>query len=311
MPPSFPTKMILFTGITLFAGIHLLAQGCSDAGICTIGNFNNYHGEQVSGKQTSHQEVDLSYTYATHLANERFYQPQLTYRYIKKKGPIIEFRLPFNIAKSKNPPISTSGIGDLVATYNDKFLVSKYQKIGYSLGLRVSLSDASIPNMKGMGSYPMFLQKGLGTTDIIAAGNYDFWKYLSFGIGIQFPVLQYNKNIALLMDRTNDIIGKGYRRKPDALLKLTGHYPTRKFQFNLGALSIFHLADDYYNTSLGMYSIQGSKGITLNWNAEINYSINERSGISFLYAEPLKTRSNIPDGLARSKVFNIKFTRKW
>ena len=305
------TKALIISTLLMISIATTYAQGCSDAGICTIGNFNALHGENPSAMYMHRQEIDISYTYATHLANERFSQPQLNYRYINKQGAFYEFRLPFNMAMSKIPSISTYGLGDMIATYNNHIPNKNHLVLNYSLGLRVSFSNASRSENKSMFSYPMFLQSGLGTTDIIAALNYDPFKYLSLGTGIQYPVIQYNTNITNLTDRANMITGIGFRRKPDALLKLTGHYPTGKFQFNLGALSIFHLADDYYNTSLGKYSIQGSKGITLNWNAEINYSINERSGISFLYAEPLKTRSNIPDGLARSKVFNIKFTRKW
>ena len=305
------TKAVIFPALLLIASYSSYAQGCSDAGICTIGNFNTLHGENTSSMNKYRNEIDISYTYATHLANERFSQPQLNYRYIKKNSAFYELRIPFNIATRKTPSISTYGLGDMIATYNNHFPNKNHIELNYSLGLRVSFSDASTSDSKSLFSYPMFLQSGLGTTDIIAALNYDPYKYLSIGTGIQYPIIQYNTNIINLTNGTDMITGTGFRRKPDALFKLTAHYPAGKVLFNLGALSIFHLHDDYYNTSSGKYYLRGSKGITLNWNAEINYSITERSGVSLLYAEPLKTRPNIPDGLARSKVINIKFTWKW
>ena len=44
-----------------------------------------------------------------------------------------------------------------------------------------------------MGSLPMYLQSGLGTTDIFVVANYDVIKFISVSTGVQLPVLQYKK----------------------------------------------------------------------------------------------------------------------
>lgn len=301
-------KYILFAAFIIMIGNTARCQGCSDAGICTAGNFYANH-TLVLPKQKNKSEIDLAFNYGTHQKDERFYQLQVNYRFIKSNGSFFEFRLPFNIAKNRSSGISVKGIGDIVATYNNKFSIAKIKHIDYSLGLRISFSNADRTDGKNMYSYPMTLQAGLGTTDLIAAASYDICPYLSIGTGIQLPLLQYNKNnIPLYTLGATVINGDGYKRKPDALLKLTGHYITGKLKLNGGLLSIFHLADDYYNTLYGKYDLMNSKGSTINWTIDASYPFAKKYIINLIYAEPIKTRSNIPDGLARSRIFNTKIT---
>jgi len=73
-------------------------------------------------------------------------------------------------------------------------------------------------------------------------------------------------------------------------------------------LGIFHLGDDHYNTSSGKYILDGSIGATLNWTTELIYASTKKWTISILYAEPFKTRTNIPDGLARSRIVSPKLS---
>lgn len=280
----------------------VLAQGCSDAGFCTIGNFNAIH--QQAGKQIMQKnEIDILFIYGTHGKNEKFYQPQLNYRVIKNSGAFYELRLPFNIAKNTSTGISNSGVGDATITYN-----SHIKKIDYSVGLRVSFTSADKSDKNNMGSLPMYLQSGLGSTDILVVANYDPVKFISVSTGMQLPLFQYNKNIATLTNGAGVVTGTGYRRMPDALLKLTGHYTTGKFKFSSGILSIFHLANDYYNTSHGKYILQQSKGTTINFNVELGYAVSKKITVDLLFAEPIVTRKNIPDGLARSRILASKLT---
>lgn len=285
------------------------AQGCSDAGFCTAGNFNAH--TTATKAVTPKNEIDISFNYGTHGKNEVFCQPQINYRAIKGNGSFFEVRLPLNSIKNTGTNQSNSGIGDIMASYNNNFVVTKSNKIDYSIGLRISLTDAAKKDTKNNGAYPMYLQTGLGTTDLIAVVNYDIVKYLSIGTGVQIPIIQYNKH-EIIPYNTLPIPPPpryiGYRRKPDALLKLTGHYQTGKLKINGGILSIFHLANDYYNSSAGNYSLANSKGTTLNWTVDFTYSFSRKLGFSLLYAEPFKTRKNIPDGLARSRIINPKFT---
>ena len=300
-------KIFLLIGINIICN-HANSQGCSDAGVCTIGNF---YAKQLLIKpgQKNKNEIDLAFNYGAHLKDERFYQLQTNYRLIKSNGSFFEFRLPFNIAKNTSSGISVIGIGDMVTTYNSRFSIAKTKHIDYSMGFRISFSNADRSDGKSMYSYPMTLQTGLGTTDLIAAASYNICRYLSIGTGIQVPLLQYNKNSIPLYSLGAVVVsGDGYRRKPDALLKLTGHYSTGKIKLNGGLLGIFHLTDDYYNTVYGKYTLANSNGTTINWNFDISYPITKKIMINFLYAAPLKTRSNIPDGLARSKISSAKIT---
>ena len=296
------TKLLLVFVLTYCFMKVSMAQGCSDAGFCTLSGF---HGNAELEKQFKN-ELTVSYTYSTHLKNERFYQPQLNYKFIRSNGNSFELRLPYNMAKDKSTGNSNGGIGDLTATYNGRFTINN-TAVNYSGGLRISFSDAAKAK-NAVVSLPMFLQNGLGTTDLLAIVNYNVSKYFAIGTGIQAPLLQYNKNKIVLYEIPGTIIiGEEFRRKPDALLKLTGNYNISKLKLMGSLLGIFHLGNDYYNTTTqGKFILNGSSGITLNYSLEAAYPLSKRCRLSMLYAEPFKTRSNIPDGLARSRIFNPK-----
>jgi hypothetical protein len=287
------------------------AQGCSDAGFCTAGNFNAIHYDSGVLQKKLKREIEVAFNYGTHLRDELFYQAQFSYRLIKPNGNYFELRLPLNAAFNKASDISNSGIGDIMLTYNDDVFKKLPGKFSYAAGLRISFTDASKKANNNNFSLPMSLQNGLGTTDIITVLNYDIIKYCSLATGIQWPVLQYNKHKTHFIEpgNTTVIIGENYRRQPDALLKATGHYQTGKFKFNAGILGIFHLANDHYNTTGGKYILKDSKGTTLNLTLDASYIAGKKLIISVLYAEPFKTRTNIPDGLARSSVMGVKFSR--
>lgn len=293
-------KKLAVAGILSLLQNALLAQGCSDAGFCTIGNFNAIHNK--SDKYTGYKnEADLSYIIATHSKYERFHQLQVNYRLVKKNGAFYEIRLPFNTAKNINNKVSNSGIGDGTFTYNNAI-----KKMEYSLGLRISFSSANKGDNKSMIPYPMYLQSGLGTTDLLGVVNYNILQFLSIGTGVQVPVIQYNMH-EIFIDSTQFVKGKDYRRQPDALLKLTAHYATGKLKISSGLITIFHLANDFYKTSQSKYILQNSEGTTVNFNIQIAYAFAKNITFDFLYAEPLVTRANIPDGLARSRIYAPKF----
>jgi hypothetical protein len=299
----------IFALIAVFAFIEptVSAQGCSDGGICTIGNYGNDH-PQASGKPVTKHELDLLFTMATHGKQERFFQPQINYRLFRKNNSYFEFRVPLNVATNKWYGVTTTGIGDIIATYNNKLFQSRQPVISYSLGLRISLTDATKKDERNVASYPMSLQTGLGTTDLLIAANYAPIKYLSLGGGLQVPIWQYNKNKAVFSPGIESFKGEGYRRRPDALLKLTGHYSIHKLKLNAGVLSIFHLGEDYYKTYFGNYYLDGSSGITLNWNVEAGYSFGKKWMIGLTVAQPFKTRAYIPDGLARSRIISPRIS---
>jgi hypothetical protein len=293
--------------LVLSLNVHtVMAQGCSDAGVCTIGDRYNHPPNYARAVNYKH-ELDISFTYATHGRNERFYQPQFNYRYKQNSQSFIELRIPLNIANANS--ITVTGIGDLTATWNSQFRITKKNSIKYAVGLRASLTSADKHKADSAYSYGMELQNGLGTTDLLAALCYDLGKYISFGTGVQMPLMQYNKNRLQLDPNSFPYTIENYRRKPDALLKITGHYAWDKLKLNTGLLAIFHLGNDHYtNPMWGKYVLEGSKGTTLNWTADINYAFTKQWMFGLLYARPFQTRKNIPDGLARTMIINAKLT---
>ncbi len=300
-------KYLITLVLTNFFAIYTNAQGCSDAGVCTIGDFHN-RNSTVTKKGYHKNELDLVYTVSSHGKNEKFYQPQINYRNFRSSRTYIEARLPINSATDKAINKSITGLGDAIVSWNSFFKAGKKNNIKYTLGLRISLTDAAAKNATATTSYPMTLQTGLGSTDLLAAISYDVVKYLTISGGIQTPIINYNKNSILINTGTGFVTGKEYHRKSDALVKLTGKFSSHKFKANASLINIFHLADDYYKTTSSKYTLTGSKGLTVDAALELLYGISPKTKIGVTFAQPLKTRKVIPDGLARSQVIIPKIT---
>ncbi len=302
-------RLTVLSVSVLFFSMQLQAQGSSDPGVGTIGNFN---APRHDSSFTKKNEVDLMFTYGTYKTNEKYYIPQINYRLFNKKGSFLELRLPVNSAKDASLGKTVTGMGDVTATYNSRLKI-KNVKIGYSFGVRVSTSNANEDNGITSASYPMNLQPSLGSTDFLIAANYDFCKFLSVAAGAQIPIIQNNKNeFPLYLDGVYNTDLQGFRRQPDAMLKLTGHYAIGKFKANLGVTSIFHLANDYYDHSVisaNNYKLSGSSGTTVNGVLELNYMVSKTFGVGFTYAENIASRSNnTTDGLERTRIFSPKVT---
>jgi hypothetical protein len=306
-------KSLLFSTVFTFFGYQLYAQASGDAGIGTIGNFDETYHDSASAKK---YEADLLFNYATANGGLSYYQPQVNLRKFNKNGSFLELRLPVSIINQSSTNTTTSGMGDILVTYNGNLAI-KNKQIKFSLGTRISFSNSFLGNDSTTFSEPMAQQPGLGTIDLLAAANYDLNPYLSAAVGIQVPVINYNKNIGQGLNQNGTpggFIVNDFHRQPDVMLKLIGHYGPAKFKLNGGLTGIIHLGDDYYSASTGAtyfegnYYLRNSLGIYLNANLSLNYIINKRVIIGLFYSQSLVSPDTNSGGLARNWIISPKVT---
>src|ERR1700709_1825240 len=161
-------KSITLAALLPFFGYQLYAQTGGDPGVGTIGNFDSPRHDSASHYKN---EADILYTYGTSAGGLRYSTPQINYRAFGKKGSFFEFRVPVNSSKNTSTDQSNTGLGDIMATYNNSFRINK-TRLKYSFGLRVSVSDANKGEGITSNSYPMDLQYSLGSTDFLIAASY-------------------------------------------------------------------------------------------------------------------------------------------
>lgn len=278
------------------------AQGCSDAGFCTIGNLNH----QSASPQTKFKH-SLKITLPAGIGDEEVFvfAPGLEYTFQKNS---------WQFSGKITGNYASGDLGDAVGA-GDVFLSATYQipsssKLlkSFTLGTKLPLNQG---NLKENGlSLPMQYQSSLGTVDLIAgvAISKEKWKVVA---GLQQPLTGTNRNnflpqywpngTASAYPPTND-----FKRKGDVLLR-TSYRFFKKSNWSLegSLLGIYHLGEDTYinaNISNKPIPITGSAGLTLNATASLEIMLNKHWSLGLVGGVPLVVRDIRPDGLTRSFV---------
>ncbi|MCA0931775.1 hypothetical protein LCM02_04875 [Lutimonas saemankumensis] len=294
--------MILFIGFTFLFSTAIQAQGCSDAGVCTVHSFKPNGLDSIS-ELTNQFKVGISYGAADN--NISVFGSYLEYgrQFSDKFG--IDARLT-SLAQSGND-ISTFGLSDIFL--NSNYRISK--KATLTLGFKIPLSDAN--KMEDRRALPMDYQSSLGTFDLLLGFGY-FINKLHLVAAYQQPLTQNNNSFfaedyPLGSPLRNFQSTNQYKRSGDILLRAS--YPIdlgQKFRLTPSLLPIYHLANDKYTDKDGTeLEIDGSQGLTLNGNLYLDYYLDEKQALQFNVGSPFIVREVRPDGLTRSFVASLEY----
>lgn len=278
------------------------AQGCSDAGFCTLeGLMPQLH---KPGKNLKNQ-IKLGGFYGSADNNISVYGNYVEY------GHRLNSKLSFN---AKLNALGQSGNDITVFGLADIFLTANYQT---SDNLKLILG-AKFPLMAADRSFdelplPMDYQSSLGTSDLIFGLSYQI-KKLQITAAIQQPLTQ-NSNQFLSSDypESSELASiqssRDFQRAGDILSRLS--YPLQlkpKLKFTPGLLAIYHLTNDRYTNALDqVLEIENSQGLTLNANLYLDYKLSAISWLQLNAGFPFLVREARPDGLTRSMIANLEY----
>lgn len=285
----------------------LHAQGCSDAGFCTIGNL-------AQQTDTNEHRNNITLQLPVGLGDEDviIFAPAIQYDHSFNRHWSFQTKLTANYADGNLGNIAA--IGDLYLSGTYIFPSKEKWNWSATFGIKLPLNQS---NLKAEGlSLPMQYQSSLGTVDLIS-GLSAFNTNWQFSAGWQQPVSGTNGNNFLpiywasgnkAVEAAAYIPSNDFNRRGDVLLR--GLYRKKlngKFSFNTGVLAIYHLGKDTYidgNISSRPIEIKGSDGLTLNASAAAWLKLNKKTTIGLTAAIPLVVRDLRPDGLTRSFVFS-------
>jgi hypothetical protein len=285
----------------LFMTTFSFAQGCSDAGICSIGNSFQ------STKKEYKNNIEFSTIFGAGEADVTYFSPYISY------GRKVNERFSWS---SKVTFSSANGSFGTRAAFGDAFLIGNYAFAAKNNTQWSVLVGSKIPftssNLKINGfSLPLDYQSSLGTFDLFLGTNLNYKKW-DFNAAIQIPVFNNNKNSYFAeYSETDDFPTTNlFERKSDALFRTTYTIktPNNKFTFKPNVLFIYHLGEDSFENIFGKReSYVGSEGLTVNGNLISSYNFNKQNSIEISLAAPFVVRDIRPDGLTRSFVLAIQY----
>lgn len=305
-------KKTLYTIVAaVLVNMQLNAQGCSDAGACSINSFRpaTTTMSDSDGIMNTKNRIRVGFGFGkadndiTVMTQYLEYNRQVT----NKIG--IDAKLT-SIAQRGNG-IQAFGIGDLFLTGNYAFA----KNIKAFLGAKIPTNSANV-KLNGV-ALPMDYQSSLGTLDALLGVTYEI-KKIQLMLGLQQPITQnnntfYPNNFANTSPLRNFQYTNGFVRKGDILLRVA--YPIgigKNIQLTPSLLPIYHLQEDTYKDIFNnTKSIDGSAGLTLNANVFLNYTLSPKHALQLGFGMPLVVRDSRPDGLTRSVVANLEYAIKF
>lgn len=286
------------------------AQGCSDAGFCTIGSIKHNAYANDSTKDQS-----LSVILTNGIGDEGVYvfTPSVQYDNQLNEHWSIQSKLTANYASGG---LGTArSLGDLYFSSSYQFSKSSKWNKTFTIGIKVPLNNS---NLKAEDkALPMGYQSSLGTLDFIVGFTITNNRWI-FSSGYQQPISNPNGNTFLPEIWNTEEAYKFspsnlFHRKSDVLLKAGYKINSlKKLKINLGFLAIYHLTNDVYTSmDLEQIEIVGSEGLTLNATLNAVYNISSKFSLALTAGTPLIVRDIRPDGLTRSLVLSPEIIIKF
>ena len=298
-------KIVLILFVVLVIPEGVFAQGCSDAGFCTVSTINPSSNLDTINQEKSYFKTGL--TVGSSQYNVTAINPYLEYDFSIHKKVILSTKGVYSIRTG--PVVTTNSLSDLFFSLN--YRISTHFSTVVAVKVPLNKADFSEHNR----DLPMSYQTSLGTTDFIYGISFSRNNFFA-SLGTQIPLTQ-NSNQFLIEEyvgelNLNYLSTNNFKRQPDVLLRL--NYQS-KWNNNLkliyGILPIFHIANDKYTNSLNeRKEIRNSKGLTLNLNSILQYQLNQKNVVEFSVGIPIISRKSRPDGLPQFAVgiqYGIKF----
>ena len=298
-------KLLLLGAVLLHAGIRVCAQGCNDAGLCTMGDI-----KQNAASDSGYFQLSGSVIFRLGEKNSSNITLLASAAVNPWKTGRLSLQLPLQVVSGNLGTIS--GPGDIAFDLTQVLWNKDSTKISVTIGGKVPSTDA---NRKKNGEpLPMAYQTSQGTWDVIAGVNMFFYKW-HFSIAYQH---NFNANENMYLSSL-----KGYAREltyfdsrkidrgDDMLLRIEREFWTReKSKFIFGILPIYRIQEATIENIEGKrMPVSGSAGLTINLNAGYVFSQGTRRSIRLFIGAPAITRHIRPDGLTGT--FVAGFSVNW
>ncbi len=288
------------------------AQGCSDAGFCTMGAMRpdqpfskklNIRLRSVSMTQyiglTKFNDVILSYVAEANVGISDKWQAQIKLPYTFVQGPLA----------------NTQGIGDISLSLTRSLIQKKEWQLNATLGAKIPTNDANFKNDVGL-ALPMYYQSSLGTYDVIAGIAFINKNFL-FAAGIQHPFNQIDNGFKWGIWKEHPLteiantypVSQLLDRGTDAMLRAEYNLRFSKWSMNIGLLPIYRFTPDVItDPKTGeRKELEQSKGVALSGLVGGTYNFSVRSSLKLLVGKQLLQRYKNPDGLSREWVNTITY----
>lgn len=322
MKTSLCLSLFLIFGTLSINPFPARAQGCSDAGFCTMGAMkpDQPFNKKIPVKLRS---MEVSFYRGTTTLSPIVYVATLDMSLsILDDKTFFQVKLPYQAVKGNLG--STSGLSDISLCLTRNILASEDFDINISIGSKIPTNDSNLKDETTGLPLPMYYQTSLGTYDFIAGFSFITREWL-LATGIQHPFNENNNHftwaqwIPVYKNGEGEDYVRSYngcyelKRGTDVMLRVERNFRFSRINFTAGLLPIFRIAkDEITNVTTGeRVKPDGTTGMALSAIVTAGYSFNVQSGIKFLFGKKITQREVNPDGLTRHDVMTLSYYYKF
>jgi len=307
-------RFIVLSCLLLAYTFDINAQGCSDAGFCTMGAMkpDQPFNKKVPVKLRS---MEISFYRASTTLSPIIYvaTADLNFNIIDSKTSF-QVKLPYQGASGNFG--KTGGLGDISLCFTRNVHTSESFDINISVGGKIPSNHAN-KEIDGNPA-PMYYQTSLGTYDFITGVSLISRKWL-FATGIQIPFIHKNEN-EFTWNSWPDYPSQAYvmkydpayhlKRGTDVMFRAERNFRFSRFNASLGLLPILRVTNDEIESPPGSgerVKPEGAKGLAMSVIGTFGYNFNVQSGVKLLVGHKIIQRDENPDGLTRELVTTISY----
>ncbi|MBI5474583.1 MAG: hypothetical protein HY961_19775 [Ignavibacteriae bacterium] len=266
----------------MFLSHEQLTAQCSDAGVCSV-------GKNISHAESGEKEHRVGVVYVLGRSTSA---DDITYHSARVEGAIqisdysqLSIVVPINA--QTGPSGSASGIGDVIAVWNQTVLRREELTLQVQLGGKLATGNAN-----GNANLPQAYQSGLGTNDVLFGATVESGGF-DASVAAQIPFGRSSNALTRLKRGSDVLVRGGYSFVFD---QLTVH-PTLLFIQRLGESNIRNLG---FPAGPEFVDVAESDQTQINLQIDGALRVSERYSVEAGIAFPFLKRNVNVDGLTRA-----------
>jgi hypothetical protein len=319
--PIYVSFSLIFFFFMPLAGKNVWAQGCSDAGFCTMGAMkpNQSFSKKLDVRL---QSLEVSQGYGFTKFGTHIWVTNIDANFSFNAKTAFQVKLPYMFTSGRLG--DTHGISDISLSLTRNVFNNENYQIGITIGTKIPTNQSNLTNKDTGAPLPMYYQTSLGSYDLILGASVISRNWL-FAVGYQQAMNanqnEFARNLFVSEDGNSALIPEARLLYPpapqilrgkDVMLRIERNFRFARFNFFVGVLPIYRLTKDtiVLPTSGRRVEVQGSDGLAFNVLTGLSYQFSTKSGIKLLYGKKELdgiSRPKNPDGLSREWVVSVGY----
>ncbi len=315
IPPKYLFFLLVLCSFLIGISTKIMAQGCSDAGFCTMGALKSSQNFAKT-MNVRLRSVEIGQYLGITKFDDDIFVTNLDFNVGVGKKNTFQLKVPYTYVSA--PLANTHGLSDITLSFSRNIYFTEKNQINVTIGTKIPIGGVNKTNKDNI-VLPMYYQTSLGTYDIVLGASWLTRGWL-VGVGVQHPFNEIDSKFKWGLWKNNEDeqnarrypVSQALKRGTDAMIRIEKSLRFAKFGFQVGGLAIYRLNKDEIldPATSKRIKVEGTEGFALTVLAGANYNFNAKSALKVGFGRKVLdgiSRLKNTDGLSREYVFTLGY----